>query len=96
MTAWFMDASVVLGVVNIGLTAVLFSLYRRIYAQTRAVFSLGLLAFAGAFVVQNILVVYSYLATMPLIPDGLSPFLFGIGACEAMGLVAISWTAIRY
>ncbi len=91
-----MDASVVLGLVDIGLTVVLFSLYRRIYSQTRAVFSLGLLAFAGAFVVQNVLVVYSYLATMPLIPDALSPFLFGIGACEAAGLVAISWTALRY
>ena len=53
-----MDASVVLGIVNIGLTAVLFSLYRHIYSQTRAVFSLGLLAFAGAFALQNVLVVY--------------------------------------
>jgi hypothetical protein len=96
MTSWFMDASVVLGVVDIALTVILFSLYRRIYTQTKAVFSLGLLAFAGAFAVQNILVVYSYLATMPLIPEPLSPFLFGIGACEAAGLVAISWTALRY
>jgi hypothetical protein len=91
-----MDASVVLGVVDIGLTIVLFSLYRRIYSQTKAVFSLGLLAFAGAFAVQNVLVVYSYLATMPLIPEPLSPFLFGIGVSEAVGLVAISWTALRY
>lgn len=91
-----MDASVLLGVINIGLTAVLFSLYRRIYSQTRAVFSLGLLTFAGAFALQNVLVVYSYLATMPLIPDSLSPFLFGIGASEAAGLVAISWTTLRY
>ncbi|MFZ0830549.1 MAG: hypothetical protein WAN40_05370 [Thermoplasmata archaeon] len=96
MTSWFMDASVVLGIVNIGLTAVLFSLYRHIYSQTRAVFSLGLLAFAGAFALQNVLVVYSYLATMPLIPDSLSPFLFGIGICEATGLVAISWTSLHY
>jgi hypothetical protein len=95
MTSWFMEASVVLGLINVGLTAVLFGLYRRIYSQTRAAFSLGLLAFAGAFAVQNLLVVYSYLATMPLIPDPLSPFLFGIGACEATGLAAISWTALH-
>jgi len=95
MTSGFMEASVVLGVVNIGLTGGLFVLYRRIYQQTRAAFSLGLVAFAGAFVVQNLLVVYSYLATMPIIPGPLSPYLFGIGASEAAGLVAISWTALR-
>jgi hypothetical protein len=95
MTSWFMDASVVLGIVSIALTVVLFALYRRIYAQTRAMFSIALLAFAGAFLVQSLLVVYSYLATMPLIPDSLSPFLFGSGAAEVAGLSAICWTALH-
>jgi hypothetical protein len=95
MTSWFMEGSVLLGVVSIALTVVLFVLYRRIYAQTRAMFSLALLAFAGAFLVQNFLVVYSYLATMPLIPDSLSPFLFGIGATEVVGLSSICWTAFH-
>jgi hypothetical protein len=45
--------------------------------------------------VQNVLVVYSYLQTMPLIPDPLSPYLFGIGASEAAGLAAIVWTALQ-
>lgn len=93
VSSWFMDASVVLGVTNIGLTVLLFTLYRRIYAETKAAFSLALVAFAGAFLVQNLLVVYSYLATMPLIPDPLTPYLFAIGASEAFGLVAIVWTA---
>ena len=74
---------------------VLFGLYRKIYTQTKAGFSLALVAFAGAFLVQSVLVVYSYLATMPLIPDSLSPFLFGIGISEAAGLSAIAWTAFR-
>lgn len=95
MTNGFMEASVIVGVANIGLTGVLFVLYRRIYAKTRAAFSLALLAFAGSFVVQNLLVVYSYLATMPLIPEPLSPFLFSIGLCEAAGLSAIAWTAFH-
>jgi hypothetical protein len=95
MTSWLMGASVVLGVLNIGLTVLLFSLYRRIYAQTRAAFSLALVAFAGAFLVQSVLVVYSYLATMPLIPDAVSPYLFAIGISEAAGLGAIAWTALR-
>ena len=95
MTTFWMDLSLILGVGNIGLTVVLFGLYRRVYAQTRASFSLALVMFAGAFVLQNLLVVYSYLATMPLIPDSLSPYLFAIGATEAAGLGAILWTALH-
>jgi hypothetical protein len=95
MTSGWMEASVVIGVLNIGLTIVLFGLYRRIYAQTRAAFSLGLLFFAGAFVVQNLLVVYSYLATMPVIPPMMSPYLFSIGVTEGVGLTSILWTALH-
>lgn len=95
MTSGFMEASLVVGVLNIGLTGVLFAVYRRVYRQTKASFSLALIAFAGAFLLQNLLVVYSYLATMPLIPDSLSLYLFGIGASEAVGLAAIAWTAFR-
>lgn len=95
MSAVWMEGSLILGVANIGLTVVLFVLYRRVYAQTKAAFSLALLLFAGAFVVQNLLVVYSYLATMPLIPDSLSPYLFAIGVSEAAGLGAILWTAMN-
>jgi len=90
-----MEASLLVGVLNIGLTGLLFLVYRRVYAQTKASFSLALIAFAGAFLLQNLLTVYSYLATMPLIPDPLSPFLLGIGASEAAGLAAMAWTAFR-
>jgi hypothetical protein len=90
-----MEASVVLGLVSIVLAGGLFLLYRRLYAHTRTGFGLALLVFAGAFVVQSALTVYSYLATMPLIPDSFAPFLFGIGLCEATGLGAIVWTASR-
>jgi hypothetical protein len=95
MTSAFMEAGVILGIVNIGLTLVLFALYRRIYAQTKAGFSLALVAFAGAFLLQNVLVVYSYLATMPLIPQTLSFYLFAIGVSEAAGLSAIAWAAFH-
>ena len=95
MTSGWMEASVLIGIANIALTVVLFGLYRRVYAQTRAAFSLGLLFFAGAFVVQNLIVLYSYLATMPLIPPEMSPYLFSIGVTEGAGLGAILWTALR-
>jgi hypothetical protein len=90
-----MEASVVLGLISIALAIVLFTFYRRLYAQTRTGFGLALLVFAGAFVIQSGLTVYSYLTSMPLIPDSFAPFLFGIGLCEATGLGAVVWTASR-
>jgi hypothetical protein len=93
MSNLLMEASVALGVISIGLALLLFSLYRRLYAQTKTGFGLALLVFAGAFVVQSGLTVYSYLATMPIIPDSFAPFLFAIGLCEAVGLAAVVWTA---
>jgi hypothetical protein len=95
VTDLLMDASIVLGLVSIGLALVLFALYRRLYAQTRTDFGLALLVFASAFVVQSALTVYSDVASMPLIPDSFTPFLFGIGLCEATGLAAVVWTASR-
>jgi hypothetical protein len=90
-----MEASVVLGLVSIGLAGILFALYRRLYASAPTGFGLALLVFAGAFVAQSGLTVYSYLATMPLIPGSFAPFLFAIGLCEATGLGAAAWTALR-
>lgn len=95
MSDLLMEASVALGIISIVLAGGLFLLYRRIYTHTRTGFGLALLVFAGAFVVQSGLTVYSYLAAMPLIPDSFAPFLFGIGLCEATGLGAIVWTASR-
>jgi hypothetical protein len=95
MSNVLMDASVVLGLLSIALAAVLFALYRKLYAQTQSGFGLALLIFAAAFVVQSALTVYSYLAAMPIIPDSFAPFLFGIGLCEATGLGAVVWTASR-
>jgi hypothetical protein len=93
MTSLLMEASILLGLVSIALALTLFALYRRLYAQTQTGFGLALLVFAGAFVVQSALTVYSDVTAMPLIPDSFAPFLFGIGLCEATGLGAAAWTA---
>jgi hypothetical protein len=95
MSGLLMDASVALGLISIALAGILFAVYRRLYSDTKTPFGLALLVFAGAFVVQSALTVYSYLATMPLIPDSFAPFLLGIGLCEATGLGAVVWTASR-
>ena len=87
-----MEASVALGLVSIVL-AVLFVPNRVMPTPGPWLFGVALLVFAGAFVMQSGLTVYSYLAAMPLIPDSFAPFLFAIGLCEATGLGAVVWTA---
>lgn len=95
MGAMWMEASVVVAVVTIGLAGALFALYRRVYTQTRSRFGLALLIFAAAFVLQGALTLYSYVAMLPLVPETMAPFLFAIGMCEATGLSAVVWTASR-
>lgn len=70
-------------------------MYGGIYARTKAKFTLALFAFAVAFLAHNAVVVYSYVRMMPLVPSAINPYLFTIGAFEAVGLAAILWTAPR-
>lgn len=95
MTQLWMEGSVVLAVVTIGLSIALFALYRRIYVEAKTRFGLALVVFAVAFVIQSSLTVYSYLEMMPIIPESLTPFLFATGVCETTGLSAVVWTATR-
>lgn len=80
---------------NVVLTAALVALYVRVYARTKAPFTLGLILFALAFLAQNALVAYSYGTMMPLFGGDLVPYLFAIGAFETAGLIALLWTATR-
>jgi hypothetical protein len=93
MTSLLMVASVGLAVVNGLLAAILLLTYRRIYVQTRTSFTAALLLFAVAFIAQSALVIYSYLDMMVLIPEQLTPYLFGIGLFEATGLATMVWTS---
>ena len=95
MTSLIMLGATVLGAANIVLAGVLLALYGRIYAKTKAPFTVGLILFALAFLLENGLVVYSYGTMMDLVPDALAPFLLVVGVLEAMGLGAVLWTASR-
>lgn len=90
-----MIASIFVGLVNIVLAAILLVVYRGVYARTKAPFTLALLLFASAFLVQNLLVVYSFSKMMTIVPTELDPYLLAIGAFEALGLAAMLWTASR-
>jgi len=95
MAEMFMMLSIGVGFANIALALGLLVVYGGIFARTKAKFTLALFAFAIAFLAQNAVVVYSYTTMMPLVPPAMNPYLFTIGAFEAVGLGAILWTATR-
>jgi len=90
-----MTGSIVVGALNMVLAAILLVVYRGVYARTRAPFTLALLLFATAFLAQNVLVVYSFVTMIAIIPSALEPYLLAIGVFEALGLGALLWTASR-
>src|SRR2546430_5437500 len=62
-----MTASILVGLVNIGLAAALLVVYRRVHARTKAPFTLALLPFATAFLAQTFLVVSSFVTMMSIV-----------------------------
>jgi len=90
-----MIGSLVVGTANIVLAAVLLIVYRGVYARTKAPFTVALILFAGAFLAHNLLMTYSLVTMMSVVPAALDPYLLGVGALEAIGLGAMLWTATR-
>ena len=91
----FMMGSLMVGVINAILATALVAVYGMIYTKAKSAFSLALLVFGAAFLLQNLLVIYSYATMMPLVPAALNPYLFGIAVFEAGGLGAMVYTATR-
>lgn len=84
----------VVAIVNVFLAVLMIGVYLRIYGKRKAPFTLGLIAFAGALLLQNMLVAYKCGTMMPLFPDAVAPYMFGIGFLEAAGLAALAWTTM--
>jgi len=90
-----MTASILVGSLNAVLATVLLVVYSGVYGRTKAPFTLALLLFAAAFLAQNVLIVYSFVTMMSIVPGALDPYLLGIGIFEALGLGAMLWSAFR-
>jgi len=84
-----MDISTVVSLVNVAVLAVLLALYVRIYSNTKAVFTLGLMFFAGMLVLHNAIAVYGYFAMAPLYAEPLLPYFMGVHFAELAGISAL-------
>src|SRR5439155_24704530 len=91
----FTARGIAVGCAKIYLAVSLFTVYHVVYARTKAAFRLALLLFALAFLAQIVLMVYSLITMMALVPSALDLSLLGVGTLEGVGLGAMLWTATR-
>jgi hypothetical protein len=81
-----MTVSAIVGFANLGILLALLSVYAKIYKNTKAQFTIGLMFFVGLLILQNIITVYAYFAMSPLYAIGLLPYFLGIHIAELAGL----------
>ncbi|MGC1927809.1 MAG: hypothetical protein WA667_02450 [Candidatus Nitrosopolaris sp.] len=84
-----MEISAAVGIVNAILLITLLTVYTKVYKSTRAVFTLGLMFFAGMLMLHNIIAVYAYFAMQPLYAVGLLPYFVVIHIAELAGIAAL-------
>ena len=84
-----MEISAGVGIVNVVLLIALLTVYAKVYKSTRAVFTVGLMFFAGMQMLHNIIAVYAYFAMQPLYALGLLPYFVVIHIAELAGIAAL-------
>jgi hypothetical protein len=90
-----MDASMYTAGLNAILLLGLSIVYARIYRDTHAQFSLGLMVFSMILFAQNVLSVYSFAAMSPYVLGPFLPYLLGINVSEALGVLVLFRTTLR-
>ncbi|MDQ6864071.1 MAG: hypothetical protein WCF23_09975 [Candidatus Nitrosopolaris sp.] len=84
-----MEISAGVGIANVVLLIALLTVYAKVYKSTRAVFTIGLMFFAGMLMLHNIIAVYAYFAMQPLYAVGLLPYFAVIHIAELAGIAAL-------
>ena len=81
-----MGISAIVELANIGILIALLIIYLRIYKNTKATFTIGLIFFVCLLMLHNIIAVYAYFAMQQLYSIGLLPYFLGIHIAELAGL----------
>jgi hypothetical protein len=84
-----MEISAGVAIANVVLLIALLTVYAKVYKSTRAVFTIGLMFFAGMLMLHNIIAVYAYFAMQPLYAVGLLPYFAVIHIAELAGIAAL-------
>ena len=89
-----MGISAVVGLANIGILIALFVIYLRVYKNSKATFTIGLIFFVCLFMLHNLIAVYAYFAMQQLYSVGLLPYFVGVHIAELAGLSVLLRTAL--
>ncbi len=84
-----MEISAALSLANVALLTTLFIIYIKIYRSSKAIFTLGLMFFAGMLMLHNAIAVYAYVAMEPLYNEALLPYFVAIHAAELVGITVL-------
>ncbi len=76
------------------LLLVLAAVYIRVYRDTHARFSLGLLIFASIMFVQNLLAVFSFMTMGSYVLEPFLPFLLVINIAQVLGVIVLLRTTV--
>lgn len=90
-----MELSTYTSAISAALLLGLLAVYLRVYRDTRAQFSLGLVIFACVLFAQNIVAVYSFMTMAPYIMEPFMPFLLTMNLAEAFGVLVLLRTTTR-
>ena len=78
-----------IALVIVALLVALLTIYARIYKNTKASFTIGLMFFAGMLLLHNIIAVYGYFAMESLYSIELLPFFVVIHLAELAGIAIL-------
>jgi len=90
-----LQMAAVFSVVNMLLLIGLLAVYGNSFRKIRAEFTIGLLFFAGLFLVQNLLAVYSYAAMFMYFAAGAGSLVLTITLVQTAGLAVLFWLSVR-
>jgi hypothetical protein len=77
-----MSTSAIVGMANIGILIALLVIYFRVYKNSKATFTIGLMFFVCLLMLHNIIAVYAYFAMEQLYAMVLLPYFVGIHIAE--------------
>ena len=77
-----MDISAIISLANVSILLALLTVYVKIYKNTRAIFTVGLMFFASMLMLHNLIAVYAYFAMALLYAEGLLPYFLGVHIAE--------------
>jgi hypothetical protein len=95
MAQFMLQSAGVFSLVNVLLAIGLIAVYGNSFRKIRAEFAAGLLFFAGFFLLENLLAVYSYLAMFMYFASGVETLVLGITIAQTAGLTVLFWSSVR-